>query len=189
MWKLAKPNPDQIQSFLCEQSQLPLSFTSGMAGKFQVDHERVLLGHGAAVYQAACDALRQWRMFPPGWTEVSPPGVPLVVQQPVAVLAKAFGVWWLNACRIISVINETGPDRRFGFVYATLPGHAEMGEELFLVEWDSDDCVWYQIRAVSRPRYWLIWLAYPLARWLQHRFRCDSMRAMQSAVRDFPQDL
>lgn len=183
MWTLTKPTADQIAGFLSEQRQLSLTFVPGTSAEFNVDDERVLLGQGAAVYLAACQALQQWRMFPPGWTEISPQGAALVIDQDVAVLARVFGVWWLNACRIISVIDETGPVRRFGFTYATLPGHVEMGEELFLVERDADDCVWYRIRAVSRPRYWLVKLAYPLARWLQRRFRRDSMRAMQIAAR------
>ncbi|MDB5336192.1 MAG: hypothetical protein JWN70_1811 [Planctomycetaceae bacterium] len=184
MWTLTKPTVDQIAGFLNEQRQMSLTFVPGTVAGFNVDEERVLLGRGEAVFLAACQALREWRMFPPGWTEIFPAGAALVIDQDVAVLARIFRLWWLNACRIISVTDETNPLRRFGFTYATLPGHVEMGEELFLVERDADDRVWYQIRAVSRPRYWLVKLAYPLARWLQRRFRGDSMRAMQVAVRD-----
>ena len=36
-------------------------------------------------------------------------------------------------CRVVYVVDE--PDRR-GFAYGTLPGHAESGEELFLVRYD-----------------------------------------------------
>jgi hypothetical protein len=39
----------------------------------------------------------------------------------VAVLARSLGLWWLNACRIVSVVNEDGPGKRFGFAYGTLP--------------------------------------------------------------------
>jgi len=34
------------------------------------------------------------------------------------------GVWFLNAARIVYVIDEP---RRFSFAYGTLPGHAERG--------------------------------------------------------------
>jgi uncharacterized protein (UPF0548 family) len=39
------------------------------------------------------------------------------------------------ACRVVYVVDE--PDRR-GFAYGTLPQHPAIGEELFLVEYDSD---------------------------------------------------
>ena len=53
------------------------------------------------------------------------------------------GLWWLNACRIVYVVDEAGPVTKFGFAYGTLPGHAGTGEERFLVEWDraSDERV------------------------------------------------
>lgn len=184
MWTLTKPTADQIAGFLNEQRQLTLTYVPGTVDGFNVDEERVLIGRGEVAFLAACQALRQWRMFPADWTEITATEAALAIDQDVAVLARVCELWWLNACRIISVIDETNPVRRFGFTYATLPGHVEMGEELFLVEWDTDDSVWYRIRAVSRPRYWLVKLAYPVARWMQRRFRRDSMRAMQLAVRD-----
>jgi uncharacterized protein (UPF0548 family) len=51
--------------------------------------------------------------------------------QTVAVLTRVCGLWSLNACRIVYVIQE---DRRFGYAYGTLPEHAESGEERFLVD-------------------------------------------------------
>ncbi len=38
-----------------------------------------------------------------------------------------------------------------GFGYGTLPGHAESGEEAFILERRADDSVWLTIRAFSRP--------------------------------------
>lgn len=97
----------------------------------------------------------------------------------MAMLARSFGIWWLNACRIISVVNEDGPVKRFGFAYGTLPDHVESGEERFLVEWDrADNCVWYDILAFSRPRHILAWLGNPWLRHLQKRFRQQSAEAM-----------
>ena len=182
MWYVSKPSDEYIGRFLDKQRVLASTFTSGTVAGLNVDEARVLLGQGEAVYLAACEAIRKWRMFPPGWTEIFPQGAAIELGQNVGVLARVFGLWWLNACRIAGVTSET---RRFGFTYVTLPGHVEMGEELFLVEWDADDRVWYQIRAVSRPRYWMVWMAYPMARWLQHRFRQDSMRAVVNCVRTY----
>src|SRR5216683_698739 len=65
----------------------------------------------------------------------------------VAILARSIGLWWLNACRIVYVVDKVD---KFGFAYGTLPDHAGSGEERWLVEWDQDEgSVWYDIRAFS----------------------------------------
>jgi uncharacterized protein (UPF0548 family) len=93
------------------------------------------------------------------------------------------GVWLVNVCRIVYVVNEQGPVSRYGLAYGTLPCHVECGEEQFLVAWDqADDSVWYAIRAISRPGGWLTRLAYPLARSLQRRFGQNSLRALSEAI-------
>jgi uncharacterized protein (UPF0548 family) len=57
------------------------------------------------------------------------------------------------------------PVKRHGFAYGTLPGHAESGEEWFLVEWDrTDGGVCYDILAFSRPQQILARLGYPWVR-------------------------
>ncbi len=71
----------------------------------------------------------------------------------VAVLGRAVGLWWLNCCRIVYVVNEVGLVAKFGFAYGTLPGHVESGEERFQVEWNrNDNTVWYDLLAFSRPK-------------------------------------
>ena len=97
---------------------------------------------------------------------------------------RAFGLWWLNAARIVYAVDEaTESVARYGFAYGTLPGHVEAGEERFLVEWDRrDDSVWYDIRAFSRPRHILTRLGKWQVRRLQQRFRDDSAAAMLRAV-------
>jgi uncharacterized protein (UPF0548 family) len=98
----------------------------------------------------------------------------------VAVVARSLGLWWLNACRVVYVMGEKD---KFGFAYGTQPGHAESGEERFLVEWDrADGGVWYDILAFSRPRHPLARLGYPWTRWVQRRFARDSGAAMVRAV-------
>jgi uncharacterized protein (UPF0548 family) len=97
--------------------------------------------------------------------------------------ARALGFWWLNACRIVYVIDEAAPIRRFGFAYGTLPAHVERGEERFCIEQDSQGAVWYDLSAFSRPHFWPVRMAKPLARALQRRFAAESKRAMAEAVR------
>lgn len=138
------------------------------------DRRRVKLGEGEAAFEAAKAALRRWAQFPPAWTFVSR-RAPLEAGQTVAMCARAFGVWWINAARIVYAIDEP---RRFGFAYGTLAAHVECGEERFLIEWAEDGSVWYDLRAFSRPRRLLIRLGYPLARRLQKRFARDSGAAL-----------
>jgi uncharacterized protein (UPF0548 family) len=98
-------------------------------------------------------------------------------------MGRAVGVWWLNACRVVYAVVETGPVSRFGFAYGTLPGHVESGEERFLIEWDrGDDGVWYDILAFSRPNHLLTRLGYPLVRRAQKRFGRDSAAAVFRSV-------
>ena len=103
----------------------------------------------------------------------------------MAILARIAGLWWLNASRIIYVIDESAPVQRFGFAYGTLPGHAECGEERFLIEWDqAEGSVWYDILAFSRPRHPLARLGYPLSRLVQKRFARESAEAIRRFIAD-----
>jgi uncharacterized protein (UPF0548 family) len=118
-----------------------------------------------------------------GWLEAWPSDTPIHCGQKVSVLARAFGIWPLNFCRIVHVIDEKGPIHKFGFAYGTLDDHVERGEERFLIEWhQSDDRVWYDIRAFSRPKHILAWLGYPLVRRTQRQFGQESTSAMLRAV-------
>jgi uncharacterized protein (UPF0548 family) len=118
-------------------------------------------------------------MFAFSWLSLRPQGAPIEPGTTVAVVSSQFGFWALSASRIVYVIDESG---RYGFAYGTLPTHAEIGEERFTVELNSsDESVWYDIFAFSRPRP-LVRLANPVARRLQKRFARDSMAAMRRAV-------
>jgi uncharacterized protein (UPF0548 family) len=186
MITLRKPDAQAIRAFLDAQARLGLSYSAVGATAhtpppgYNVDHARVRLGEGEEVFRAAKSALCRWEHFHLGWCEVWPTETPIREGEVVATLARIMGLWWLNATRIVYVVdNETS----FGFAYGTLPGHAETGEERFLVEWDRQEGgVWYDIRAFSRPRHPLARLGYPLARRLQERFRRDSLAAMRRAV-------
>lgn len=186
---LRRPTAETIQSFLATQTRLELTYAAVGATAstpppgYIVDRTRIKLGHGASIFAAAKAALRRWDHFRLGWVETRPPDVPLQVGQVVAILARIFGIWCLNACRIVFVVEEEGPVKRFGFAYGTLPDHVESGEEQFLIEWDQDTgSVWYDILAFSRPRHLVARLGYPWARRMQRRFARDSAAAMGKAV-------
>jgi uncharacterized protein (UPF0548 family) len=187
---LRRPTAEAIRAFLANQARLDLTYSAVGAtvtippAGYVVDHTRMRLGAGEKVFAAAKAALEGWQQFRLGWLEASPEDTPIQEGQVVAILARSLGLWWLNACRIVAVMDVDGPVRRFGFAYGTLPDHAGSGEERFLVEWDrADDGVWYDILAFSRPRHFLVRLGYPWVRRVQKRFGRDSAAAMCRAVR------
>jgi uncharacterized protein (UPF0548 family) len=178
-------------AFHTTQSKLDPSYSAvgATAGAppagYVVDRTRIKLGDGARVFTAARAALERWEHFRMGWVETWPPETPIQAGQVVAVIARLFGLWWLNTCRIVYIVDEEGPVKRFGFAYGTLPEHAESGEERFTVEWhEADSAVWYDILAFSRPQQFLARLGYPFARRLQKRFARDSAAAMLRAFPD-----
>lgn len=182
---LHQPSSERLHALLESQRGEPLSYTyTGRVdlpppGAFIVDDHRAWLGEGEAVWRRACVALDAWVMFPE-WAVIHGPGC--ATQEPgtlVAMVTRICGLWWINPCRILRRVDS---DRTHGFVYGTLPGHAECGEELFAVERDAHGGVWYVIRAFSRPRHWMAWLGFPLARWWQLRFVRDSKQRMQEAA-------
>lgn len=185
MLSLKKPTAAEISRFLSEQAKLEFSYaaigaTSAVPPSgYVVDHTRIKIGTGEITFEAAKAAIRRWDQFRLGWLEATPNDTPIAQGEVVAIVAHLFGVWWTNACRIISVIDESGTHSRFGFAYGTLPVHVGVGEERFLVEWNrSDDTVWYDILAFSRPNYVLTRLGYPLVRRTQKRFGRESSQAM-----------
>jgi uncharacterized protein (UPF0548 family) len=191
MLSLRKPSSEQIQGFRACQQKLDFTYpavgataTTPPAG-YVVDHTRIKLGEGEKVFQTARAALERWEHFRLGWVEAWPPDRPIQLGQVVVVVAKVFGLWTLNACRIVYVVDEAGPVTKIGFAYGTLPEHAESGEERFIVEWhQQDNSVWYDILAFSRPNQLLIWLGYPVVRRLQNRFARDSAGAMVRVCKD-----
>ncbi len=183
MFRISAPTERDVEKFITEQRNLPFTYsevgatnTTPPAG-YNVDHNRIRLGEGEETYQRAIEALKNWRQFDLGWVTIVPRGVAVETGATVAVKARAFWTWSLNACRVVYVIDES---RRFGFAYGTLPDHVERGEERFLIEWLDDDSVWYDILAFSRPHHPLVKLTFLLARRLQKRFARDSLARMKS---------
>ena len=182
---LRRPSAGRLAAYLAREAAISFSYgdpgvsRQGRLAGFDLDENAVTLGHGPAVFDAARAALLRWQQFPSGWTFIFPGDAPIVPGAVIAMTARVLGLWWPNSCRIVYTVDEPG---RFGYAYGTLPGHVERGEELFLLEQAPDGMVTYHIRAVSRPRFWLARLGYPLVRFFQRRFVRDSQRAMLAAV-------
>jgi uncharacterized protein (UPF0548 family) len=135
------------------------------------------------VFDRAVAALRSWRMFAIDGIELCWPTTPCAVGATVAVLARVAPLWSLNACRVVYVIDEAGPQTRCAFAYGTLPEHVVRGEERFLIEWSqASNEVHYDLLAFSRPSTPLLVAARPLLRRAQRRFARASLAAMRRVV-------
>jgi uncharacterized protein (UPF0548 family) len=190
MLSLQKPPPDTIRRFLTSQaaSEFTYSAVGATAGQppagFVVAHTRIKLGEGEKIFQIGKVGLQRWEQFHLGWMEAHSPEMRIHAGEVMAVVVRAIGLWWLNACRIVYVIDEEGPIQRFGCAYGTLPDHAASGEERFMVEWDqADNSVWYDILSFSRARHVLARLGYPIFRRKQMQFGRDSAATMLRVVR------
>jgi uncharacterized protein (UPF0548 family) len=187
MFCLSRPNRSAIAAFVSAQQNQAFSYAEVGHSRQQApkgyvaDHNRIQLGKGVEAFERAKRAVRHWKMFDMPWIDLCWPDTPVEPGASVAVLVAHLGFWSLNACRIVYVIDEDGPSGRYGFAYGTLPDHGERGEERFTVELNSDQTVWYDLVAFSRPNM-LARLAFPYTRWLQKRFARDSKAAMQKAV-------
>jgi uncharacterized protein (UPF0548 family) len=189
-----KPSAESLRRIVAAQSRLEFTYPSVGATKaggpapagYIVDHTSVELGRGSTTFDSARAALARWDQFRLSWLEVFPDDTPLLADETVIVLARAFGVWWTNAARIVYTIEELEESpARFGFAYGTLPGHVESGEERFLIEWDrKTDQVWFDIMAFSRPRHFLTRIGRRQARAMQKKFGQQSAAAMRAVVRN-----
>ncbi|MEN0067342.1 MAG: DUF1990 domain-containing protein [Myxococcota bacterium] len=157
------------------------SLPSGWFG----DASEVVIGHGDEVFKRAVAALHRWTQFDLEWTQPLSQNVPILEGRLFAFTSRQLGVWSVNVCRIVKVVDDREGDvRRFGFSYGTLDRHAVRGEERFLVTHDrSTDEVRFGIRKFSQPAHWLLWLATPVVRSIQHRFTRDALSRIAREVR------
>lgn len=179
---LSIPTAKKIADYLQAQRSKPHTYQN--IGATQEKHQKgfdndtsvVYLGKGEIVWTNAKKALIEWKQFPSPWTKIFPVLTPIKKGETVAVLFKIFNIWWINSARIVYTIDN---ENKFGFAYGTLPGHLEKGEECFWIEKDESGSVYYHIKAFSKPAYWFVWLAYPLARIFQRRFVKESLSGMK----------
>lgn len=180
----------QIEEHLRNQVQAPgdppieaAPIDQAPAG-FLLDCNRIRIGTGAVDFELGRQALRQWKMFELDWLRLLSPECPVEIGRVVGVVIRQLGMTMVCPARIIETIDVAAADRsRFGFIYLALPDHIERGKERFQIVHDhADDSVWFEIQAMSRPRHWLLKLAYPRTRQMQKKFARDAMTALKRAV-------
>jgi uncharacterized protein (UPF0548 family) len=191
MFFIRRPTAQFLQRFqrIAEEDsfsykELRATLKDPLPAGYNIDHNRVRLGHGEDVFERARKALSEWKMFDLGWIELIHPDAPVAPGQTVLILARAWGLYALSASRVIAMIDSDDVDiRRWGFCYGTLQHHVERGEERFTVEYHPKSTeVWYDILAFSRPQHLLARIGYPFSRAAQRRFVHDSKAAMLRTI-------
>jgi uncharacterized protein (UPF0548 family) len=136
----SKPSEQQINRLLARASSLDFSYSelgttnsAVLPPLFTVDRNRAQSGSSPLAWERAVNAIKKCEMLNIPCVRLCWPTAPIAEGSDVAVLAHHMGCFWLNACRIVNVIDQDGPTQRFGFAYGTLIEHAESGEERFLV--------------------------------------------------------
>jgi uncharacterized protein (UPF0548 family) len=184
MFVIRRPSLENIDRFLRESEDLPLSYGQAgilTGGNASGVHEFTsVIGHGEADFARAQAALMAWQHFDIGWVQTFPRRAPIAAGTIVAVLIRHIGFWSLNGCRVLSATGAVEGSSRCGFAYGTLTNHSESGEELFEVFLHPEtNQVIYRIQAVSRPQATLALIGSPIVRRLQQRFRDDSAAALR----------
>lgn len=188
MFVFRKPSATSIRRLLDDQASAHFSYPEVGATRGQlpvgytIHHTRRELGRGPSAFTCACDALRTMQQFQLGWVDCWPRDVQLTAGEQIAIMGRAGGLWWLNACRIAYTIDERIGEMKFGYAHGTLPHHVARGEERFQIDMDADETVWLDILAFSRPNTLLARLGYPVLRRSLQRFGTAAADRLQQIV-------
>ncbi|KUH99276.1 DUF1990 domain-containing protein [Mycobacterium sp. IS-3022] len=135
-------------------------------------HKTAVIGRGRSRFEQAAAAGMRWGMLRGAGVRVEATTEVAQVGSEVIVHLGPIGA----PCRVVYVVDE--PDRR-GFAYGTLPGHAESGEELFLVRYDpGSEQVSAVVTAFSRHATWWSRLGSPVTSLVQRVVTERYLRAL-----------
>jgi uncharacterized protein (UPF0548 family) len=186
MIKLGRVSTNTVQAFLEQQTRAGFSYqeigltqeATRPSGYF-LDSTCVIVGKGHDAFFRARAALKRWAMHNSPILQLKPDGVKLEVGLSVCVQVGIAGIFLLNACQVVYVIDQP---RSFGFGYGTLHDHPARGEERFLLEHQENDDVVLSLFAFSKPSSWLYWLGLPVTRLMQTAFTRTYIQNMKRAV-------
>ncbi len=177
------PSGSELQRLLSAAADSPLTYDH-VGSTLSVGHPRpsersrstVLDGRGDSRFRRAVEGLRLWLPQRHLGGFVHPPDAPLAFGTNVLVVLRIGPFAVVAPDRVVAVVDE--PDR-FGFAYGTLEGHAERGEESFLLERQESGAIRYTIRVDARPATLPARLAHPavlgVQRWALGRY-LDAIR-------------
>jgi uncharacterized protein (UPF0548 family) len=135
------------------------------AGYHHVRRHRVI-GSGAAVLDAAADVLLGWDVHRRAGLGMDPDTERVTAGSTVRQTLRFGPFRFVAPCRVIEVLDAPG---RRGFVYGTLAGHPERGEERFELVLLDDGRVRFEITAFWRANRWYSRLGGPVV-WLIQRW-------------------
>jgi len=157
---------------------LPLTYSEmgATAGPLPDGYHHVLksavIGRGRPRFEEAADSGMRWGMLRGAGLRVEATSEVAAVGSEVIVHLGPVRA----PCRVVYVVDE--PDRR-GFAYGTLPGHAESGEELFMVRYEpATDEVFADVVAFSRHATWWSRLGSPVTSVIQRVVTDRYLRAL-----------
>lgn len=145
---------------------------------FRTFRHEAAIGSGAERWASAAAEVLEWALQRGAGIRVSTPWV--VVGDDVTLTIPLLGIVPVRAyARVLAVVDE--PARR-GFVYGTLPGHPERGEEAFLVTIDDAGTVRVVVQGFSRPAPGIWMLGAPALRLVQAVYTRRYLRALVRAA-------
>ena len=163
---------------LSDLAALPLTYSEvgATAGPLPAGYHHVqksaVIGHGRRRFEEAANAGMRWGMLRGAGLRVEATSDVAAVGSEVIVHLGPVRA----PCRVVYVVDE--PDRR-GFAYGTLPGHAESGEERFMVRYDAaTDEVHAEVVAFSRHGTWWSRLGSPVTSVIQRVVTERYLRAL-----------
>jgi uncharacterized protein (UPF0548 family) len=177
---LRRPTDQAIERYRTEREVMQPSFaTPGEHPPgFHVDHAGTALGSAEGGFERARAALETWAVHAGAGVSVVPDDAPLVPGTTVAIVTRQLGLWIVASCRITERIDTP---TAFGFVYATLPGHPERGEERFVVTKHPDGECAFDIDVTWRSDALLARLGSPVSARVQRRATEGYLAAMRRA--------
>ena len=163
---------------LSDLAALTLTYTEvgATAGPLPAGYHHVqksaVIGQGRRRFEEAADAGMRWGMLRGAGLRVEATSEVAAVGSDVIVHLGPVRA----PCRVVYVVDE--PDRR-GFAYGTLPGHAESGEERFMVRYDpATEEVYAEVVAFSRHGTWWSRLGAPVTSVIQRVVTDRYLRAL-----------
>jgi uncharacterized protein (UPF0548 family) len=163
---------------LSDLAALPLTYsevgaTAGpLPAGYHPVHKSAVIGRGRSRFEEAADRGMRWGMLRGAGLRVEATTEVAAVGSEVIVYLGPVRA----PCRVVYVVAE--PDRR-GFAYGTLPGHAETGEELFVVRYNpATDEVFADVLAFSRHATWWSRLGSPVTSVAQRVITDRYLRAL-----------
>jgi uncharacterized protein (UPF0548 family) len=163
---------------LSDLAALPLTYAEvgATAGRLPTGYHHVqksaVIGRGRRRFEEAAAKGMQWGMLRGAGLRVDATGEVAAVGSEVIVHLGPVHA----PCRVVYVVDE--PDQR-GFAYGTLPGHAESGEERFVVRYEpATDEVVAEVVAFSRHATWWSRLGSPVTSVAQRVITDRYLRAL-----------